>query len=209
MATRGELETAYAEWWTPSQVLKKLSHWGFETTAPWVSTRLSANMIEAAAGAFQKANAREAAKQVVMLPPEVWNGWACLVDHNFWDTGDVTLYTRGSGYGGHLIGTWFDVRFNPKGFEGVVTLPAISPLPVALPPAPVQQNAGGRPAKGWWEDLWIEIGRQLYEGDLKPDKQADIEKAMHDWLATIGETASEETIRSRARKLYRALSKEG
>jgi len=49
----------------------------------------------------------------------------------------------------------------------------------------------------------------MYLGDLKPQRQADIEKTMNDWIASKGESAAVSTVRSRARKLWQALSREG
>jgi hypothetical protein len=67
---------------------------------------------------------------------------------------------------------------------------------------------GGRPPAEWWDDLWIAISCALYMGDLKPKRQADIEKAMNDWIASKGESAAVSTVRNRARKLWQALSRE-
>jgi hypothetical protein len=50
--------------------------------------------------------------------------------------------------------------------------------------------------------------RALYVGDLKPQRQADIEKAMNDWIASKGESAAVSTVRNRARKLWQMLSRE-
>jgi hypothetical protein len=68
---------------------------------------------------------------------------------------------------------------------------------------------GGRPAAEWWDDLWVEICRQLYVGDLQPKSQGDIERAMLDWLATKGQSAAHSTVRGRARKLWSAIETEG
>jgi hypothetical protein len=66
-------------------------------------------------------------------------------------------------------------------------------------------NKGGRPRKEWWDDFWIEICGLIYEGKLIPKTQADLEKAMLEWVenrrdAEVGET----TIKSAARKLFKA-----
>ncbi|WP_196232981.1 hypothetical protein [Sphingomonas segetis] len=51
------------------------------------------------------------------------------------------------------------------------------------------------------------MARQLYGGDLQPKRQADIEKAMHDWLSANGHTAGETQVRERARKLWQTIEK--
>jgi hypothetical protein len=86
-------------------------------------------------------------------------------------------------------------------------IPNVPGPPVPTPTA--SAAPGGRPAAEWWDDLWIEICRQLYGGELNPKKQADIEKAMTDWLAKRDEHPSGSTIRSRARKLWHAIKDEG
>jgi hypothetical protein len=65
---------------------------------------------------------------------------------------------------------------------------------------------GGRPKADWWEDLWIEMCSQLYSGTLQPKKQADIENAMQQWITDHGYSAAVSTTRSRARRLWPALS---
>ncbi len=72
--------------------------------------------------------------------------------------------------------------------------------------AEAPSSKGGKPPAAWWDALWVEICRQLYVGELHPKAQVDVETAMHDWLATIGETAAESTIRERARKLWDAIN---
>ena len=66
-------------------------------------------------------------------------------------------------------------------------------------------SKGGRPPAEWWDDLWIEIARQLYSGELIPKTQSDIVNAMQEWLAMNEHSASDSTLKSRARKLFLAL----
>jgi len=87
-------------------------------------------------------------------------------------------------------------------------LEACLPPRKSAPTVPAKTlNSGRRPAD-WWEDLWIEIVRQLYSGDLQPKRQADIETAMSDWLADRDFPAAESTIRVRASKLWAAIGPE-
>jgi hypothetical protein len=92
------------------------------------------------------------------------------------------------------------------------------PVDFAPPPPPASnpsgaaepaRNKGGRPKHEFWEELWVEIARQLYIGDLKPKTQADIEAAMHQWITDQGHGAGGTTVRDRARMLWRALEKDG
>ena len=85
---------------------------------------------------------------------------------------------------------------------------ALESDPAEKPSSPIA-SVGGRPAADWWDDLWVEICRQLFVGDLKPTKQRDIETAMLQWLSDRGESPSTSTIRPRARKLWTAIMREG
>jgi hypothetical protein len=85
----------------------------------------------------------------------------------------------------------------------------IEPSPAPVPSAaPVAVGKGGRPKADWWEDLWIEIRRQLYGGELIPKTQADIERAMQQWISDNGHAAGDTTVRDRASKLWRAIKVE-
>jgi hypothetical protein len=109
--------------------------------------------------------------------------------------------------------TWIDgetelqaygVTFSRAGIEAL-TGPAIA---TRAPGPEPNSNAGGRPAAAWWDDMWVEMCRLLYAGDLKPKKQSDIENAMNDWAAARGQSVAVSTIRPRARKLWTALRTE-
>lgn len=68
---------------------------------------------------------------------------------------------------------------------------------------------GGRPPASFWDDLWCSVWGQIYRGDLKPKLQADVEKAMLQWVSAHGHEPSDSTIQLRARKLFQALQDEG
>jgi len=82
--------------------------------------------------------------------------------------------------------------------------PAISADDTVSGSGPVRRehNKGGRPPAEWWDDLWIEIFRQIWLGDLKPKVQADIEDAMMTWAVSKDHNPATSTIRARARKLW-------
>jgi hypothetical protein len=79
--------------------------------------------------------------------------------------------------------------------------------PPTLPRGQRQEIAGGRGAH--WENLLIEMARRIHFGDFKPAKQADLERAMQDWLSKNDHEADESTVRIRASKLWKALMAEG
>lgn len=70
-----------------------------------------------------------------------------------------------------------------------------------------RRDKGGRPPAEFWDDLWSHIAASLYGGDLVPKNQADIEKAMAEWIEGRGRSAAPSTIRARARRLWDRLAK--
>ena len=96
----------------------------------------------------------------------------------------------------------YDVRFEPDAVRAIIgnaTSPKQTP-----PDSTGGRNQGGAPPKAWWDDFWIEICGRIYDGDLKPEKQADLERAMHDWAVQHGHDVGETTIKNAAWKLFKA-----
>lgn len=73
------------------------------------------------------------------------------------------------------------------------------------PTATVEKPKGGKPLAAHWDEMWAAIAVALYSGDLRPRTQADIERAMSDWLVAKGLDAAASTVRTRARPLWRRL----
>ena len=138
------------------------------------------------------------------IPEDFW--WASdeAALQQDWRTGDFETWID-KGIDERLEMKAFGVSFSRHGIETLIA-PAVANRD-AQPPTPT--HPGGRPPAEWWDDLWVEICRQLYEGDLQPKKQADIERAMMDWASKRGHQPSEGSIRPRARKLWTALQNEG
>ena len=65
---------------------------------------------------------------------------------------------------------------------------------------------GGRPPAEFWDDMWAAIATKLYDGTLTPKTQADVERAMADWIELRGHSAADSTVRGRARRLWDSLS---
>ena len=65
---------------------------------------------------------------------------------------------------------------------------------------------GGRPPAEFWDNMWAAIATALYEGTLKPKTQADVERAMAEWIEAHGYSAADSTVRGRARRLWDSLS---
>jgi hypothetical protein len=194
---RAEKMESKEEWITPTRALDLLKFTlGHGAATRAICSRAHDGMIRARADRFVE-DLRVVDNAEV--PTKFWwaRGEAALTQN--WKTGDFE--------------TWIEERIHLKAY-GVRFLEAdiLRMMPdderPEAPPAVEPQSSpskGGRYAAEFWDDLWVEMCRQLYEGDLKPKKQADIEKAMLDWLAARGETPGVTTIRERARKLWQAI----
>jgi hypothetical protein len=146
----------------------------------------------------------------VEIPKEFWwsEGHTALTQN--WTTGDFDTWIDLSKItvsylsGGEVHLQAFGVTFVRADIEKLI--PAGTPALAAAqaPPVPAA-TVGGRPPAEFWDNLWIEIFRQIYLGELKPKTQADITNAMLTWIEHRGEKASESTVKSRARKLFQAL----
>ena len=80
---------------------------------------------------------------------------------------------------------------------GVTDLVQVSERPV---------KKGGRPPAEFWDDMWAFIAGALYEGSLVPKSQADVERAMTNWIEANNSCAAVSTVRSRARRLWDRIS---
>lgn len=87
---------------------------------------------------------------------------------------------------------------------------AVHPQPEFLQPSTKTPSSvkwkGGRPPAEFWDDMWAAIATALYDGTLKPKTQADVERAMADWIESNGHNAADSTVRARARRLWDRLS---
>lgn len=144
-----------------------------------------------------------------LIPRGYWKQYS---EHgsDFWGAGDVRFFLRFSGTS--VVYQAFGVKLNPADVRE--TLPPPRPPPKQTwikkaseqeeAPLPSKTNKGGRPRKDFWDDFWIEICGQIYEGDLKPKSQADLERAMFEWVENRGHEVGETTIKAAARKLFKA-----
>jgi hypothetical protein len=142
------------------------------------------------------------------------NFWKREVVTEDWDRGDFgiieevspTSWMAGSiAADSHAYG----VSFARADIEAMVSASTESehsaPSDVASP-APVPRNQGGRPPKDW-EAVMIELAGQLYDGDLKPDTQANIEDAIKNYFSSNDMTIGDSTARDHARPLYQRLAR--
>ena len=87
-------------------------------------------------------------------------------------------------------------KVNIVEFQFQADAPDTAPLPSP------QSSKAGRRRSSFWDDMWASIARDLYEGDLHPQTQADIETAMLRWIENNGHSAAVSTVRGRARRLW-------
>jgi hypothetical protein len=75
------------------------------------------------------------------------------------------------------------------------------------PHATRKERKGGRPPADFWDEMWSAIAVQLYDGTLNPKTQAQVERAMSEWIEGNGFSAAASTVRARARRLWDKLCK--
>lgn len=212
----------FATWLTPQAALQRLPDLPRGHAAMAILERLKSGLIRAATQSIAR-NDEAAHSGPYRLSREVWDGAGDYFSNNsLWRNDDITFTKYELAQHQNITMTCYSVRFDPAGFDAWMPqnrgqVPVSEPLPVsvsktessdvapAAPTAPV--NRGGRPKKEWWDDLWVEMCRQIYEGDLQPKKQVDIEKAMADWAIQQGHEASDNLFRPKARLLFAALTK--
>lgn len=169
--------------------------------ASLIMNRATAGLVAARAERFLFLDVVEDAFDI---PANFWCNNGSLFFSTNWLSGDFSRSVEHESRPEPIEVSAFGVTFRRCDIERLVRS-----LPVEVA-APVNSSgpsvpAGGRPPKSWWDDLWIDIARQLYNGDLKPVRQADIERAMSDWVTANGHDASPSTLKPRAAKLWRAL----
>jgi hypothetical protein len=217
-----------AIWLTPREALSLASQVFANDAQKAIWGRLNGGVIRAAASNSSRAtppNAEPALTSTpTIIPARYWGHYSSSTSPDFWQTGDARFFfgTRRPRVEFSTVIRCFGIRLDPASIRALLPamvakpqnpLPASSPLPNAATNVARPVNKGGRPRKEWWDDLWVEICRQIYTGDLQfveqVSKQADIEKAMLEWASEHGHDVSEASIRKAANKLFRALQSGG
>jgi hypothetical protein len=199
-----------AGWLTPRQAIEILDA-AYENKVSLsrrtLLERLQGGMVQAISNHSVFSN-RARREILYKIPSEDWGN--VDTSNNFWTNGDLIYSRRDHGLGDRTTIRHFDVRFEPQGVRAIVAsaaLPSVAPRQETLPRLP--PNKGGAPRKEWWDDFWIAICGQIWEGDLKPNSQADLERAMLDWASAHNHAMSETSAKVAARKLFKAWKLEG
>jgi hypothetical protein len=178
----GPTEEEFAKWLTPQQALNCLpGAWDYATKVRWVDGRLKSNLIRSAASASRGKAERTATVALATIPPVIWNQFACLAEHDFWTTGDVTFYSSTTGYDRQWSGTLHDVRFDPAGFDGMTTPLPAETLEENVQPAPKAE----RPNLSDTDlDAWAALFNKANPGASEAKARAAIEAMFPDKQVT-------------------------
>jgi hypothetical protein len=192
---RAEQVESKEEWIAAAEAVRLLKPvlGGEYTAQQTICKRAHSSLIRARAERFMVGDVSRNATEV---PKDFWwaEGGSALTQN--WTTGDFDTWVKR----GEVHLRAFGVSFSRADIEKMI--PAGTPTP-----AP-STAAGGRRTADWWPDLLIELCFRHFRGDLKPTKQADVERAMQQWISEHGFEAAVSTVRERARKLWQAIQRE-
>jgi hypothetical protein len=154
-----------------------------------------------------------------IIPTDHWNHRQDMQSGDWWDTGTIHVHLvtsrdyKGTPRWHHI--RYFGVRFDPAGVGVVIAdaprhvTPRQADAGASKPkpePVPVHDK-GGRPRKEFWDDLLIAMFEKFWLESFTPRTQADVERAMLDWVSNNGEKLSESTVKVPARKLWKLFQK--
>jgi len=152
----------------------------------------------------------------VYMPAEYWQSWAYLAPDEmyFWNGGDITLWSNS---GNTELGRFFGVRFDPSDFSEFVTETVDRPAEASSPTLnvgvhPPEKNRGGAPRKVWWDDLWIEVIRQIESGKLRKGfktSAAKLEIHLLETAEAMGFSPGDSTLKPMSLKLFKYIEENG
>jgi hypothetical protein len=195
-----------ASWLTPIQACAYAAQIvGAEKAANAIWERLAGGMIEAIAASTSVMDSDytpDITREPTSIPKHYWK-YCSDTGTDLWGAGDARFFITARALHSTRPRTIrrFGIKLNPEDVRG--TLPPLPPesqrrwppkeTSPKTPATEVAQSAnkGGRPRKDFWDDFWIDVCGQIYEGTLKPMRQADLEKAMLEWATNHGHEMSE------------------
>lgn len=192
----------FAHWLTPRAALMRVrSHFGDPAMAErTIDGRLKGGRIRAATLRVSSA-ALPGPGWIYVIPPNQWEHLAAG-NTDWWDTGDIQVSVPPNPRDGGGIYRHFDVRFDPA--DIAVLLAGAPPRLQLATPAPPAASRAGRPRKDFWDDLVIATMKAVWEGDLQPASQAELERWMLDWASRNGHAIGETSVKTPARKILAA-----
>jgi hypothetical protein len=191
----------FAHWLTPGAALMRVrSYFGDPALAERaIDGRLKGGRIRAAT---LRMSTLPGPGWVYVIPPNQWEHLAGD-SLDWWDTGDIRVCIP---HGPRDGGTYrhFDVRLDPADIAAM--LAGAPPWLQATEPPPSPSRAG-RPRKDFWDDLVIATMKAVWEGDLQPASQAELERWMLDWASRHGHDIGETSVKAPAKKIWVAVGK--
>lgn len=157
-----------------------------------------AKLVRARAGRYMIG---EASRDNSVVPHVFWWAEGNTALTQDWTTGSFSTYINDTRHRA------FGMTFARADIEKMIPAELLNQPTAPETPSPTA-SAGGRPPADWWEDLLIDLCFKHFHGDLPHQKQADIVRAMQDWITAHGCDASESTIKLRARKLADAIKRD-
>lgn len=207
----------FAQWWTPLEALAYAAKCvGPNGAHKALWQLLVGGMITAIASSSSETTGSyppETTTEPRFIPQSQWKDFT-ESESDLW-TGAYARFWNNRGQR-PVVNMAFGIKFNPNNVRphlplphpvheaelaAMQTKPRANTAEPAKPPAGTA-NKGGAPRKDWWDDFWIAICGEIYEGNLKPNRQADLEKAMLNWATNHGHDMSEATARKVAKKLF-------
>lgn len=230
VATKKHLisQQEYAAWLAPSVAVQKIApfkHPNFARDELW--RRLQSGLLRAVAGTMIIDD--DPHRHLQIIPKSMWGAQDEPPDYDaLWNFGSRTFVIGSrSGYGDHQEVSCFDIRFETAGVEAIIISCGGGRAPTPEPAerttinrtAPSQavqpraiENKGGRPRKGWWDDLWIEVLRKIADGRLHADSVPSgnqLEYVLLDIAKELGFSPGDSTLKPMALKLFKYLKEIG
>lgn len=196
------------EKWIPARwVSRKLHSVGdHKTLINALADRLRVALVVAAAE-HRSHEDEEVEAGPLVIPTDHWKTVDAPAFNDVWQSGQLTVWPAQRDRHGRSKIDYFGVRFSPVDLGAMFASAGIAELPTSPIEAPAK-HAGGAPRKEFWDDLLIEMFQVLWLGELKPNRQADLERAMLDWASGKGYSLGESSVKAPARKLFAAWKSE-
>jgi hypothetical protein len=214
-------EETWASWLEPFQAVRLLIQAGLddrESAVSWLKGRLRNGDLRAAGWHLQldPEDPLKIKSEMVVgrYKRSTWDNIAAIPwKDDFWVSGDYMPDDPLEAFRRTIDRDEFThyltkARFDPtpiREFCAAATAPVTN---LAGTNAQSSKPSGGRPPKPFWDELWASVAAALYNGDLDPKRQADVEKAMLNWAANNGHEIGEATVRRAARLLWHAIQGE-
>jgi hypothetical protein len=215
----------FSRWLPPADALEAIKPvMDFHTGCPAIVNLLRHGVIRAAGRRYYR---RELGRdrdrgEFIVIPEIYWEAeWATNWKSQFWFSGQVEFQPYPTDRtGSRSIYGFIGIRFEPTLVGELCPTPA--PAAPTLSRAQLEavvidtlardgarklaeqppRHPGGRPALPFWEDAILAVAATIHLGDFKPESQADVARALADWISDHDHDAGDTAIKERARKIW-------